>query len=262
MRRRHACLALCIGPVAAQPMGLRICANQSLGEADDGSTAHRLARLALQQLPELSARFTALPWQRCLSEAAAGRFDAVLSASYTVERAKGLRYPLDAAGLPDAELRMFRLGYVLFRRKDGPVRWDGEGFSGSSPEFGAAIGAERGYSIAQHARERGAVVEDRYPSFGSLVESLRLRRIAAILISQESAVQLLADPQWAREHEISGPPLLQKDYFLPFSQGFADTHPHLVQTIWQALAKARQSAEFQRHFSMGLSGGRRRDLRP
>ena len=39
MRRRHACLALCIGPVAAQPMGLRICANQSLGEADDGSTA-------------------------------------------------------------------------------------------------------------------------------------------------------------------------------------------------------------------------------
>ena len=32
--------------------------------------------------------------------------------------------------------------------------------------------------------------------------------------------------------------------------------------VWQALARARQSAEFQLHFSLSMSAGQRRDLRP
>lgn len=249
------------GPALAAPP-IRICANQALGEPGDSNSAYRLVRMALAQLPQLSAEFILLPWQRCLSEAAAGRFDAVLSASHTAERAQGLLYPYDAKGQPDAALRMFHVGYVLLRRRDSPVSWDGERFQGSSARTGEAIGAERGYSIVQFARERGATVEDRYPQFGSLADSLKLRRIAAMLVNQESAAQLLADPAWSQGYEISGPTLQQRAYFLPFSRAFADAHPQTVAQVWQALARARQSAEFQLHFSLAMSAGQRRDLRP
>lgn len=247
---------------AAQPRTLRICANVSLGPPEEGNSAYLLAQAAFALLPDLRPQYSQLPWQRCLSEAAAGRYDAVLSASHTPARAQGLSYPLDAKGQPDASLRMFHIGYVLLRRKDSGVTWDGQRFSGSSPRAGQAIGAERGYSIVLFARDRGAVVEDRYPSFDSLIGSLKLGRIAGVLINQEGAAQLLADPAVAADHELGGPPLQTKAYFMPVSYHFAQTHPELTQRLWAAIAKARETAAFKTQFSLGMSGGRRRDIAP
>ncbi|MFN4115993.1 MAG: hypothetical protein ACK4F7_05760 [Inhella sp.] len=157
---------------------------------------------------------------------------------------------------------MFNVGYVLLRRKGSRVSWDGERFADSSVRAGEAIGAERGYSIVQFARDRGAVVEDRYPAYGPLIDSLRLRRIAAVLINQEGAAELLADPSWRGELEPVGPPLQTRAFFLPLSQAFARQHPALALRLWDALAKARDSAALQRQFSLSLSGGGRRDLQP
>jgi polar amino acid transport system substrate-binding protein len=255
-------LLLAPGPLRAEPQRLRVCANVSLGDPKDGNSSYLLARHALALLPDVRAEFSPLPWQRCLSEAAAGRFDAVLAASYTPARAIGLAYPLDAQGKPDADRRMFSIGYALLRRKGSGVVWDGQRFSGSSPRAGQAIGAERGYSIVLFARDRGAVVEDRYPSFGPLVDSLRLRRIAAVLINQEGAAQLLADPAWAFDHELGGPPLQTKAYYMPLSRAFADAHPALAQRLWDAVAKPRETPAFRQHFSLSMSGGRRRDVLP
>jgi polar amino acid transport system substrate-binding protein len=249
-------------PVQAEALRLRICANVSLGAPQDDNSSYKLAHAAFALLPDVQPEYTALPWQRCLSEAAAGRFDAVLAASHTPSRAQGLAYPRDTEGQPDASKRMFNIGYVLMRRKGSTVAWDGERFSGSSPRFGEAIGAERGYSIVLFARDRGAHVEDRYPGYGSLVDSLRLRRIGGVLINQEGAGQLLGDPQWAKDHELSGPPLQTKAYYLPLSQRFADAHPAVAQRIWEAVAKARETATFRQHFSLSMTGGRRRDIQP
>jgi|GEM_PF-1521922 len=255
-------LLLAALPAQAEPQRLRVCANVSLGDPKDNNSSYLLARAALALLPDLRPEFTPLPWQRCLSEAAAGQFDAVLAASHTAERMQGLAYPLDAAGQPDASRRMFNVGYVLLRRKGSAVSWDGQQFSGSSARVGEAIGAERGYSIVLFARQRGAYVEDRYPAFGSLVDSLRLRRIAGVLINQEGAAQLLADPEWAQDHELGGPPLQTKAYYLPLSRRFVEAHPALAQRIWEAVAKARETPAFKTQFSLGMSGGRRRDIAP
>lgn len=246
----------------AEPQRLRICANASLGDPRDDNSSYLLARNALALLPDVRAEFSPLPWQRCLSEAAAGRFDAVLAASYTPDRAIGLAYPLDEQGSPDASRRMFRIGYALLRRKGSGVVWDGQRFAGSGPRAGQAIGAERGYSIVLFARERGAVVEDRYPGFGPLVDSLRLRRIAAVLINQEGAAQMLADPAWAADHELGGPPLQTKAYYMPLSRAFAEAHPALAQRLWEAVAKARETPAFRQRFSQSMSGGKRRDIQP
>ena len=255
--------ALLVGPVQAEPLRLRVCANGALGDpAESNNSSYLLARAAFALLPELQAEFTPLPWQRCLSEAAAGHFDAVLAASHSADRAIGLAYPLDANGQAQLSRRMFNVGYVLLRRKGSAASWDGQRFSGSSARLGEAIGAERGYSIVGFARDRGAYVEDRYPAFGSLVDSLRLRRIAGVLINQEGAAQLLSDPQWAQDHELGGPPLQAKAYYLPLSRAFAEQHPQWAQRIWDAVAKARETPAFKTQFSLSMSGGRRRDIAP
>lgn len=248
--------------MATESRLLRVCANQSIGDEKGGNSAHALLRLAVDALPGLQLNTTLLPWQRCLSEAASGHYDAVLAASHTPERASSLVFPLDASGRPDLSRRMFLVGYTLLKRKSSEARWDGQRFSGTSLRAGEALGAERGYSIVQFAQQRGAAVEDRFPSYASLIESLRLGRIAGILINQEGAAQLLADPDWAEGHELGGPPLQQKAYYLPFNPRFAAEHPQLTQQLWAQLAKMRQTPGFQQHFSRAMTAGRRKDVRP
>lgn len=244
----------------AQP--LRICANVSLGKPEGGAMPYFVMQRALEQLPGLRVEYTPLPWNRCLEEAGAGRYDAVLSASFTTARAYHLQYPLDAAGNPDPERRMFLLGYALLRRKSAAVAWDGQRFSGSSAKPGQAIGAERGYSVVEFAREHGAVVEDRYPRVESLLESLRLGRLAGVLVNQDFAAQLLRDTAWWDCCELGGPGLDTKAYYLPVSRELAKREPQLVETLWAALQRVRQTPEFARQFSVALSGGQRKDLKP
>lgn len=245
-----------------EPVAIRICANQALGSPEGDNSAYVLARMAFTQLVALKPLYTLLPWQRCLNEAAAGHFDAVLAASFSPERAQSLAYPLDASGQPDASRRMFEVGYTLIKRKGSAVSWDGQRFHGTGTRPGQALGAERAYSIVQFARERGAVVEDRYPQYSSLVAALKLQRIAGLLINQQGAVSLMADPSWAQDHEISGPSIQPRAYFLPVTHAFAKAQPLLTAQLWDALAKARKTPEFQRHYSLTVSVGQRRDIQP
>lgn len=267
LARWFACVGLLLGaglPLAraAEAVPFRVCANDALGKLDNNNSAHVLARTALARVPELRVQMALLPWQRCLSDAANGQFDAVLAASYTAQRAQSLAYPLNAQGEPDASRRMFQVGYVLLKRKDSPVLWDGERFHHSSARPGEAIGAERGYSIVLFARDRGAVVEDRFPSYGSLIESLRIGRTAGVLINQEGAISLLSDAAWRAELEMSGPPITPKAYYLPVSHAFQAAHPELTERLWTTLAAARQEPAFRTLFSQNLTAGRRKDLLP
>ncbi len=238
-----------------------VCANQSLGQPDGGASPYVLMDLVRKSWPDHELRYTALPWARCLQEAADGLHDAVLSASYTAQRAQGLRYPGPEAA-PDDAKRMFRIGYVLLKRKSSRVQWDGKAFTGTSSKPGESLGAERGYSIVQFARDRGAQVEDRYPQITSLLDSLKLGRIAGILINQEHAAQLLTEPSWSQDFEVSGQSLQTKAYHLPFSRAYVEREPQRTQQIWNAIEKARQTPAFQRHFSLSMTASKRRDLQP
>lgn len=247
-----------------EPAGptLRLCANMAQGDPKDNpGSAYELMRRVKALWPGLKLEFTALPWARCLQEAEQGRFDGVLSASWTPERAAGLVYPM-ANGAVDDSKRLFRLGYALLRPKGGSAGWDGERFSGTGPRAGQSLGAERGYSIVAFARTHGGVVEDRFPHSGTLLEALKLQRIAGALLAQEHVATLLTDPTWEQGYEIAGPTIQSKGYHLPVSQALWRTEPALVTRLWATLEKARQQPGFKLHYSLALSGGQRRDLVP
>ncbi len=247
---------------AEAPWTLRLCANAALGQPHDNQgAAYELVRRAQALWPALKLDIHPLPWARCLQEAEQGRFDGVLSASWTAERATLLVYPM-AQGEVDDSKRLFRLGYVLLRPKGGAASWDGETFRGTGPRAGQALGAERGYSIVGFARAHQAVVEDRFPHSGTLLEALKLGRIAGALLAQEHAAALLADPEWAKAYEIAGPILQSKAYHLPVSRALWKAEPARVARLWAALDKARQAPGFKLHYSLALSGGQRKDLSP
>lgn len=259
-----ACATTC--PAAPQEFArarpLHICANEALGAPDGGAMPYLMLQRALEQLPGLRVEISPLPWNRCLEEAGTGRYDAVLSASFSVARAYTLHYPLRSNGEADSERRMFLLGYALLRRKDREAAWDGQRFTGTQARPGQALGAERGYSVVQFARERGAVVEDRYPRIDSLLESLKLGRLSGVLLNQDFAAQLLRDPAWTACCELGGPGLDTKAYYLPVSRALWQKEPQLVEALWTALQKVRATPEFARQFSLALSAGQRKDLKP
>ncbi|WP_374438515.1 substrate-binding periplasmic protein [Inhella sp.] len=254
-------LAAALGTAAAEPRLLRVCANAALGPPEGDATPYLMMRRVQELLPQLRFQFSPLPWARCLQEAGQGRFDAVLSASHTHERALHLRYPLSPQGEPDEHKRLFQIGYALLRRKGTAVQWDGQTFSGTGPRAGESLGAERGYSVVQFARERGAHVEERN-NITALLDSLRLQRVQGALLNQEHAAQLLSEAQWARNFELGGPALATRPYFLPFNATLAEREPALAQTVWDAIEKVRRSPAFAQEFSLGLSSGQRRDLKP
>jgi len=246
---------------AAPPRLLHICSNAGLGPPEGDATPYLMMRRVQELLPQLRFQFSPLPWARCLQEAAQGRFDAVLSASHTAERALQLRYPLNAQGEPDEHKRLFQMGYALLRRKGSRVQWDGQLFSGTGARAGESLGAERGYSVVQFARERGAHVEER-STVTALLDSLRLQRVQGALLNQEHAAQLLAEPAWARDFELGGPALATRPYFLPFNATLAEREPALAHMVWDAIEKVRRSPAYAQEFSLGLSSGQRRDLKP
>lgn len=261
-----ALLALCTAGLlhAAEPplpRVLRICANVALGPPEGNSSPYLMMRRVQELLPGLRFEFSPLPWVRCLQEAGQGRFDAVLSASHTPQRAEHLRYPTGPQGELDDNKRMFQLGYALLRRKGAAAQWDGNRFNGTSAVAGEALGAERGYSVVQFARAHGAHVEER-SNITSLLESLRLGRLQGALLSQEHAAQLLTEPAWAQNHELNGPALATRPYFLPVTAHLAEHEPALVASLWAAIEKVRRSPAFAQEYSLAVSWGQRRDLKP
>lgn len=265
-QRRGLSLGLLCGPLLAwgadaAPRPLRLCANAALGAPEGDASPYLMMRRVQELLPGLRFEFSPLPWARCLHEAAQGRFDGVLSASHTSERARQLRYPQLHGGELDDSRRMFQMGYALLKRKSAAVQWDGQHFSGTGSRPGQALGAERGYSVVQFARERGAQVEER-SSVVALLDSLRLERLRGALLNQEHAAQLLTDPAWARDFELGGPALSTRPYFLPFSAALAEQEPALVNSVWAAIEKVRRTPAFAQEFSLTLSSGQRKDLKP
>lgn len=244
-------LALLLAGPGAARAAISICFNQELNDPAAQPVAVELVKAVARRAPELDLRLVPLPWARCLREAAAGEHDGVLAASYSPERAVGLVFPLRPDGQLDDTRRMFALGYWLLRPVGAAIGWDGQRFSGLGGTS-LPLGAQRGYSIADFARQHGATVDDGSPTAGAMMKKLALGRLSGVLVSQAHAHDLTGDPQWAGKLEAAGPPLLRKSYFLACSRRFAEGRPLVAERLWLLLSQERESPAFKRLYRSQL----------
>ncbi len=186
-------------------------------------------------------RFHPMPWSRCLLKTSQGSMDGIVAASYKPERLRIGVYPL-RNGQPDAERRLMRNRYLLYRRKgDAGVQWNGQRL-----QIDGLVGVQTGYSIASTLRQHGAKISqtERLPI--PLLDALIEGDLRAITLTAGEGERLLADmPPYGQAVEALPLPLAEKDFYLVFSHRFQKKYPVLTEHLWQVLSKENQSSDWK-----------------
>lgn len=247
MRLRHLLLGgLLWLPLAlpAAPLELQLC------QSDEGDYPWTLPdRAGLNNLlieravrrTGVRIRFHAMPWARCLFKVSTGDMDGVVGASYRPERQRIGAYPL-SQGRPDAERRLMRNRYLLYRRTgDTGVQWDGRRLVVSGP-----VGVPTGYSIADTLRRHGATIAQQQRLPARLLQDLIVGDLNAVAITAGEGERLLADHD-TYQGRIEPLPLAleEKDFYLVFSHRFRQRHPALTDRLWHALMLEQRSSDWQ-----------------
>ena len=100
-------------------------------------------------------RFKIYPWKRCLSMLKKNKVDGVFNASFKKERMKFGVYPF-VEGKINFMRGTHSSDYVLYKRKNSLLKWDGKKFI----DLKNHIGAERGFSIISELKTLGVSVKE------------------------------------------------------------------------------------------------------
>lgn len=184
--------------------------------------------------------FKPLPWQRCLEEAKAGRFDAVATASYKPERAEFLAYPDDAATAKKSKWAVSQVEYMVVTPTSAGYKYGGDAKTLPTP-----VRIPRGYSVADEIKKLGVAVDDGAGGDEQNFAKLARDGKGSVVTLPEIAEKQLKKPAYAGKMSVSDIPYTTKSYYLPFSKAAA-VAPDDMKKVWAEIAKVRdgKSAEF------------------
>jgi len=198
---------------------------------------------------KLKIEYRRLPWKRCLDELKNNHVHGVVGASFKLERIEFGEYP---GGLsPDEHKRINMDRYVLVRRKNSAVDWNGASFSG----LDGVIGAQLGYSIAGYLKSQGVRVDEGSPGAAELLRKLQAGYIqAAALLEGEANALFMEQNSFAQTLEILPNPLVERAYYLILSHRLLATQPLRAAAIWNAIESVRESKEYLALEKLRLNG--------
>lgn len=237
--------ALAQAPAAASPSELRLCAED--GDSypwllNDRPGLNLLMIKQVEQQLGLRIQVQRLPWKRCVMLLQTGGVDGAFKMRFTPERQAFARFP-SRDGKPDVTRRMLTESYHLYRLKGAPVNWDGRVLTPG----GVNIGAQSGFSVAPMLKDLGASVDESTRLADVLLHKLSLGRNDMVALQTSQGDYALAqDAKLLAAIERVEPPLAVQPYFLVFAPAFADSHPQLVERVWDSIATVRESATYQR----------------
>lgn len=235
-------LAACLPALAAPcPQGLRIGlsdvglppmlnGNGPRFEEPPGWSVQAL-RDTLQRLG-CTADMVRLPGRRLLRGLETGDLDFVLFFGPTAERLRSMRFPVDAAGRPDAAWAPLLGHMALYGLVDSPAlkAWDG-----GTLASGVRVGVVAGSTQEALARARGWTVEPA-SSYETSVLALRARRFELLMSVREALppAQLSGD-----DALVELVPLVARlPYFAPASRSIESRHPRFVTEFWREFCHA------------------------
>jgi hypothetical protein len=182
--------------------------------------------------------FLYAPPARCLALMERGEVEAGLAA-YTQRNRRVLRFPMQGAQV-DARRSLFRARFLLLKRHDSALRWDGKTLSGTAEAVRPIVGTRRSSSaIIEHMRARGMQVDDSALSQRQLLDMLLLRRFELAAVMDHELRQQF--PQGLPpELVLMTPPLLDTEiYAVPGSRTWTQ-QPQQVQAWWDAIGRLRE----------------------
>ncbi len=174
------------------------------------------------------------PLRRILRELETNDIDATLALSYSKERAATMVYPLKN-GVPDAGLALWTLSYDFYVKQGSTLTWDGKSFNRKPTR----VGANAGYSIVKDLADMGIAVEAAQGDVNNLGK-LASNRIEAYA-GQSLFVDQLRQQAAFKEIEKLAPPIIRKDYFLVFSNGFYASSGDTAHKLWKQIEEVKRS---------------------
>lgn len=215
---------------------------------EGGGLNIELLNRAAKQL-HLQFIYQGMPWKRCLAQLKSNEVQGAIGASFKAERLEMGVYPGTAK--PDASKRLNFDRYVVIRRRDSKVSWDGKSFQ----HLDGPVGIQLGYSIGDHLKSLGVPVDDGSQRPNELLLKLIAGRIpAAAMLDGEASTSLNNDPKLLAQVEVLPTPLTEKPYFLMLSHAFVKSQPQLAQNIWNAIQEVRNSAAYQKLEREAMNG--------
>lgn len=174
------------------------------------------------------------PLKRILRELETNDIDATLALSYSKERAASMVYPLKNHA-PDTSLALWTLTYDFYVKQGSSLTWDGKAFNRKP----ARVGANAGYSIIKDLADMGIAVEAA-PGDVNNLGKLASDRIE-VYAGQSLFVDQLREQAAFRAIEKLSPPIVRKDYFLVFSNGFYASTGDTAQRLWKHIEEVKKS---------------------
>lgn len=184
--------------------------------------------------------FRRIPWNRSLYLLGLNEIDGVFHASFKPERMKIGVYPM-RNGKPDPDKRVMSNSYVIYKRKDSPLQWDGKKFS----HLNGYIGATLGFSIVDDLKQMGVNVSEGKNQLDNLRRLITGRLDGVAALETMTDLYILGNPEKFKAIVKLSPPLRTKPYYLILSHRFVKTNPKLASDIWNEFERMRVSGEFR-----------------
>ncbi|WP_019613494.1 substrate-binding periplasmic protein [Psychromonas ossibalaenae] len=181
--------------------------------------------------------FKPLPWKRCLQESFQGKYDAIVSASYTGQRAKHLYYPeIIVPGVKKSKWRITQLEYIVVTHPSLKYK-----FTGDLSTLPKPIRAPLGYSIVDDLREKGIEVLTDQKAETNFIKVIKAKR--GSIISPHGTAKLLIDKfNLDASTQIHEKPIASKSYFMPFSKKTKALQKQRIE-IWKTIISIRENQE-------------------
>ncbi|MEZ8104643.1 substrate-binding periplasmic protein [Vibrio cortegadensis] len=182
----------------------------------------------------INVRYVRLPGKRVLQYLKTGKVDGAFILSHNAQREKYASYPM-VEGKLDSTKRVATLGYYFYKLKNKPLDWDGENLTQTNKQ----VGAHLGFSIVRELEKRKVKVYE-VKTTSQLFGMLKLQRLAAIAVQDSTALDFLNSNDYPDVEQVQ-PAIITKDYYLVFGQKFTDSHPNLVNQVWDTIGSSRDS---------------------
>lgn len=198
----------------------------------------RVAKLTGDQF-----NYVARPWRRCEEETRKGVMDGMIGPSDNPRRRSYSVPPRKADGTQDPERAMYRDHVDLYLRAESRASWDGKTLVNPRK----MVVAQRGYYIVEMLQARGETVIDTPKSAEDGLKLLAAGSAdVAVLMGRDAEHLLRDDPRYQGRVLLAKQPFASFDFHLMVGRQAYDKEPRRFEAIWNAIARVRATAEYQR----------------
>jgi len=185
--------------------------------------------------------YVSYPWKRCLLEMKNGQVDGAFASSFKTDRLEMGAYPMADDGKPNPDMRLMIESYHLYKLKDSNLSWDGKQFI----HLTGPISTSLGYSIVDQLKESGAEVEEVPGKTQASFDMVLFGHAQATAMVTQVGDWVISKPPYLGKMEKIPTALVQKPYFLMLSYQLLKDQPDFAHAVWDAIAQARESAEYK-----------------